>query len=192
MKTALPLALVLLSPAGAIAETFPADRITAAATGDWDRDGRQDLVLIVRPAEGSDDDNGVYIYLADDGEPRLSLKVAAPNKIWGSTTVFGQEAGVTALSNGSISITSQNSAIGRDRWEQSLTVAYRNSRFVVAGYTYSAYDTLDPNHTESCDLNVLTGKGTANGKPIATKGEQVSLEAWNDDIGQKACGLEQQ
>lgn len=191
-KTALPLALAVLLPAAAMAEDFPAERITAAAVGDWNRDGVQDLVVIARPPEGSDDDNGVYIYLTEGGPSRLSLKVSAPNRTWGSTTVYGQEAGVAALANGSIVLTSRNSAIGRDRWEQRVTIAYRNSQFVVAGYTYSTYDTLDPNHTESCDLNVLTGKGTANGKPVATEGAQVTFEAWRDETGQKACGMKQE
>ena len=191
-RTALPLTLAVLLPAAAAASDFPADRITAAAVGDWNRDGADDLAVIARPPEGSDDDSGVYIYLADDGASRLSLKASAPNWIWGSSTVYGQEAGVAALANGSIELTSQNSAIGRDRWEQRVTIAYRESRFVVAGYTYSAYDTLDPNHTESCDLNVLTGKGTANGKPVATKGAQVAFEDWRDEIGRKACGLAQE
>lgn len=191
-KTALPLALAVLLPAAAMAEDFPADRITAAAVGDWNRDSVQDLVVIASPPEGSDDDNGVYIYLTEGGLSLLSLKVSAPNRTWGSTTVYGQEAGVAALANGSIVVTSQNSAIGRNRWEQRVTIAYRSSQFVVAGYTYSAYDTLDPNHSESCDLNVLTGKGTANGKPVATKGAQVTFEAWRDEMGQKACGMKQE
>lgn len=171
------------------AQDFPAERIFAAAMGDWNRDDSQDLVVIAQPAEGSDEDNGVYIYLADPSEARLKLTVAAPNKVWGNLTLFGQEPGVTALANGSIKLTSQNSAVGRDRWEQSLTIAYRNGQFVVAGYTYSSYDTLEPNNTSQCDLNVLTGKGTANGKPIAAKAEPVTFEAWNDEIGQKACGF---
>jgi hypothetical protein len=171
------------------AQDFPAERIFAAAMGDWNRDDSQDLVVIAQPAEDSDEDNGVYIYLADPSEARLKLTVAAPNKVWGNLTLFGQEPGVTALANGSIKLTSQNSAVGRDRWEQSLTIAYRNGQFVVAGYTYSSYDTLEPNNTSQCDLNVLTGKGTANGKPIAAKAEPVTFEAWNDEIGQKACGF---
>ncbi|MBB3977908.1 hypothetical protein GGQ64_003122 [Rhizobium azooxidifex] len=192
-KTALPLALAVLLPAAAaLADDFPADRITAAAVGDWDRNGAQDLAVIASPPEGSDDDNGVYIYLTEGGLSRLSLKVSAPNRIWGSTTVYGQEAGVAALANGSIELTSRNSTIGRDRWEQRVTIAYRSSQFVVAGYTYSGHDTLDPNHTESCDLNVLTGKGTANGKPVATKGAQVTFEAWRDEMGQKACRMKQE
>lgn len=189
MKFALPLLIVLLVPFGAAAEIFPADRIVAAASGDWDSDGNADLALIARPAEGSDEDNGVFIYLANPGESRLELKVSAPNKIWGNLTMFGQEPAVAALANGSIKLTSQNSSVGRDRWSQNLTLAYRGGRFIVAGYTYSSYDTLDSDNARECDLNVLTGKGTANGKPITTTGAQISFEEWSDQTGQKACGI---
>lgn len=187
MKIALPFLIALVMPLGAAAEDFPADRVVAAATGDWDKDGNADLALIVRPTEGSDEDNGVYIYLADPGASRLKVAVAAPNRIWGSLTMFGQEPGVSALANGSIQLTSQNNSVGRDRWSQSLTLAYRNAQFIVAGYTYSSYDTLDTANTTECDLNVLTGKGTANGKPIATKGAQIAFQDWKDEIGQSFC-----
>lgn len=41
-----------------------------------------------------------------------------------------------------------------------------------------------------CDFNVLSGKGTANAKPIRAKGATVLLKDWSDEIGQKACGTE--
>ncbi|MBD9372060.1 hypothetical protein IB238_05360 [Rhizobium sp. ARZ01] len=187
MKIVLTSLVVVLMPFCVAAQDFPADRVVAAATGDWNRDGNEDLVLIARPAEGSDEDNGVYIYIADPGESRLSVKVAASNKIWGNLAMFGQEPGVSALPNGSIKLTSQNSSVGRDRWSQNLTLAYRNAQFIVAGYTYSSYDTLDTANTTECDLNVLTGKGTANGKPIATKGAQIAFQDWSDEIGHTLC-----
>lgn len=190
MHARLILPLLFLLPAVASAtETIDPARIVSAATGDWDKDGDSDLALIVRPAEGSDDDNGVYVYLAGE-TGALSLKSAIPNKIWGQFDLVGQAPSVTALPNGSLVITSHNDAIGRDRWEQKLTVAYRNFDFVVAGYTYSSYDTLAPDNTSQCDLNVLTGKGKANDKPIAVKGELVLLKDWDDDRGQKACGIQ--
>ncbi|PTM90177.1 FG-GAP repeat protein [Mycoplana dimorpha] len=189
MKAALLFSIATMLPSGAMAMDFPADRIVAAATGDWNRDGRTDLVVIAAPGEGEDEDNGVYIYLADPNESRLKPKVAAPNKLWGSLAMFGQEPAVAALPNGSIQLTSQNSAVGRDRWSQNLTLAWRNAQFVVAGYRYASRDTLAPGNSTDCDLNVLTGKGMANGKPIAVPAVQIAFEGWDDEIGRKACGL---
>lgn len=189
MRTRLILSLLLLHPTlASAAEAIDPTRIVSAATGDWNKDGDADLALIVRPAEGSDADNGVYIYLAGD-MGALELKSVIPNRIWGQVGLAGQAPLIEALPSGSLVITSHNDSIGRDRWEQKLTVAYRNFEFVVAGYTYSSYDTLEPDNTSECDLNVLTGKGTSKGKPIATKGELVLLEDWNDGRGQKACGI---
>jgi len=170
------------------AEAIDPDRIVFAATGDWDKDGSMDLAMLVAAAEGSDEDHAVYIYLNDGDTDRLELKTVATNKIWGDLTMAGRAPSITALPNGSILITSHNDAVGRDRWEQKLTVAYRNFDFVVAGYTYTSYDTLDPDNTSECDFNVLTGKGKSNGRPVATKGEIVLLKDWSDDRGQTACG----
>lgn len=171
------------------ADMIDPSRIISAATGDWDKDGSPDLALLAEPPESSEDDHGIYIYLKGETN-RLQLKTFAPNKVWGNLTTYGQEPFIEALPNGSILITSHNDSIGRDRWEQKLTVAYRNFDFVVAGYTYSSYDTLDLDNTSECDFNVLTGKGKSNGKPVATKGEIVLLKDWSDDRGQSACGNE--
>lgn len=172
------------------AEAIDPDRILFAATGDWDKDGNLDLALLVAAAEGSDEDHAVYIYLNDGDTERLKLKTVASNKVWGNLTMAGQAPSITALPNGSILITSHNDAIGRDRWEQKLTIAYRNFEFVVAGYTYTSYDTLDPDNTSDCDFNVLTGKGKRDGKPVAVAGQMIFLKDWNDETGQKVCQKE--
>ncbi|WP_275790638.1 hypothetical protein [Pararhizobium gei] len=170
------------------AETLDPGRIISAATGDWDKDGSPDLAMLVEPAaSNNEEDHAVYIFLKGETN-RLHVKTVAPNKIWGNLETFGQEPSIAALPNGSILITSHNDAIGRDRWEQKLTIAYRNFDFVVAGYTYTSYDTLDPDNSFDCDLNVLTGKGESNGNPVATTGEIVLLTDWSDERGQSACG----
>lgn len=181
--------LFLLPTFASAAEAIDPAHIVSATTGDWNKDGDADLALIVRPADGSDEDNGIYLYLAGKNGA-LELKSAIPNKVWGRVEVAGQTPSIEALPSGSLLIISHNDSVGRDRWEQKLTVAYRNFEFVVAGYTYSSYDTLDPDNTAQCDLNVLTGKGNSNDKPVATKGELVLLKDWNDDRGQKACVLQ--
>ncbi|WP_438749062.1 hypothetical protein [Pararhizobium sp. O133] len=169
------------------ADAIDPERILSAATGDWDKDGNVDLAMLVAPDADSDEDNAVYIYLNDGDTGALTLKTIAPNKIWGHLAMAGQVPSITALPNGSILITSHNDAVGRDRWEQKLTVAYRNFDFVVAGYTYTSYDTLDPDNMSDCDFNVLTGKGKSNGRSVAVTGRLVFLKDWNDDVGQTAC-----
>ncbi|AYG65855.1 MULTISPECIES: hypothetical protein [unclassified Rhizobium] len=187
-------ALILLSLATtARAEDAGAPgRIIDAAIGDWNKDGKPDLALLVAPASDDQADNpiGIHIYLRDDEHSLLKLAVSAPNKIWGSVEpggMVGQEPSISALPNGSLAIASQNDAIGRDRWQQTLTLAYRNSNFVVAGYTYGSRDTLEPDNSHTCDYNVLTGKVTKDGKTLKAEARTVNIQDWQDDLGQKAC-----
>lgn len=196
MRSALLIPLLLtasMASSTASAEDFPADRVVAAAAGDWDKDGTPDLALVVRPTDESDVDNGLYIYLHKTNEARLALAASLPNTLWGSMMMSGQEPELVAMANGSLQVITKNETIGRERWRQTLTVAYRNFDFIVAGYTFSGYDTVEmdengENRTKSCDLNVLTGKGKADDKPVTAKAAFVLLKDWDDAIGQKACG----
>ncbi len=72
---------------------------------------------------------------------------------------IGQEPELDLAPNGSVRLTSMNEGVGRSRWRQTLTLAFRNGAYRVAGYTYSWYDTLS-NDSGECDLNLLNGKGT--------------------------------
>ncbi len=194
MKTpACALILLSLATAAHAGDTVPPGSVIDAAIGDWNKDGKADLALLAAPAGDEQAENpiGIYIYLRDDEHSLLKLAASAPAKIWGNIEpggVVGQEPSISALPNGSIAIVSQNDSIGRDRWEQTLTLAYRNNSFVVAGYTYASRDTLEPDDSHSCDYNVLTGKVTKDGKTLKADARTVSIQDWQDDIGQKACG----
>ena len=183
-------ALLILAATPAMGADFPAERVIAMASGDWDKDGTADLAVIAAPDEDSGDDNGIYVYLAKPEEGRLTLALAAPNSVWGPLSLSGQEPELAGLANGSFTLTTKNDSVGRDRWRQSLTIAYRNFDFIVAGYTYAGYDTLDPNAISECDLNVLTGKGKSNGRPVAGKAQFVLLKDWKDEVGRSTCGLD--
>ena len=178
-------------PSMAGAADFPAERVIAGISGDWNKDGVSDLALIVRRADiQGGEDNGLYVYLANPDESRLELALALPGTVWGGLTLYGQEPALTALPNGSFTLTTKNESVGRDRWRQTLTIAHRNNDFIVAGYTYSSYDTLDPAGGRDCDLNVLTGKGKSGGKAFAGAPLFAELKTWDDAIGHRACGLE--
>jgi hypothetical protein len=179
----------LLPATGVPAQPFPAERIVAGASGDWNKDGATDLALLVAP--GSDDEVvGIYLYVTESDRGLLRLVTAAPDKVWGNTRLdglYGRDPAITALANGSIAVMSHNSSIGRDRWEKTLTLAYRGGRFIVAGYTYSDYDTID-NDSGSCDYNVVTGKLTRDETARSVAPRTVSIEDWTDEIGSTACG----
>jgi hypothetical protein len=190
--------LISLSAATTVsAETVIApERIIDAAIADWNKDGKPDLALLVAspPDDQADNTIGIYIYLRDDEHSLLKLAAGAPDKVWGNIEpdgIVGEEPSIKALANGSIAVISQNDAVGRERWEQTLTLAFRNNAFVVAGYTYNYRDTLDTKAGFTCDYNVLTGKAAKGGKDLKAEAKTIKIEDWNDDVGQKGCGVSQ-
>lgn len=142
--------------------TFGASEIFSVAHGDWNNDEFSDAVMVIHKDAQQFD---VLFFLSNENG-RLKLHDYVPDMVWGSSVMFGQEPWVEALENGSISLGSQNFSIGRNRWEQKLTIAFRGLQFVVAGFSYSHYDTLDPDANGSCDLNLLTGKGIVDGDDV--------------------------
>jgi hypothetical protein len=189
IKFVLTIALALASST-AMAEQIDPASIIRAATGDWNGDGESDLALLVAPPEAGDD-IGIYLYLQDKEHALLRLVATAPGKVWGNGRLdgmYGQDPSIEALPGGSIAVHSQNSGIGRNRWEQTLTIAYRNDQFVIAGYTHDYHDTIDLNDSGTCDYNVLTGKVTHDGKAAKVDGRTITVADWTDDVGNKACG----
>ena len=161
--TALGLCLISLS---SYADTNPSVKpsdVVSVVTLDMNGDGSMDrAVLVNNPDETSVD---LLIYLGEDAAHKMKLALNKPEIAW-TGAMWGQLPSLESNNKDSLLIKSENSAIGRDRWSQKLTVAYRNNEFVLAGYTYDSYDTLDPKAGKSCDVNLLTGKGKKNAKAI--------------------------
>lgn len=76
---------------------------------------------------------------------------------------------------GSLILHSMNEAVGRNRWHQLLTIAYRDEAFRVAGFTYGWYDTLNPEANGLCDLNLLTGIGELSIGPEGTPATAIEV-----------------
>src|SRR5262249_48078358 len=132
----------------------------------------------------------LYLYLAKDdanADAGLSLAEKKSNIAFSAGSVSGQLASLGVSNTGSMQIKSGNDAIGRDRWSQVLTVIYRDKRFLIAGITYSERDTLDPEAGGACDINLLSGKGLRNGKPVETKLTPIPLSDWSDEKLPQAC-----
>ena len=107
----------------------------------------------------------------------------------------GQRPELALAENGSVQVISMNDSIGRDRWELTLTIAYRQDAYRVAGFTFRWRDTIENDNNGVCDLNLLTGRGllSRNGgpeTPIRTTQAPLPVTAWKDDMGPPpACGL---
>ncbi|MDF0601186.1 hypothetical protein P1J78_10640 [Psychromarinibacter sp. C21-152] len=136
------LSLLLAAPALAQA-------VVDSSLSDLNGDGlRERFTLLHYP--GADT---VDLIVEDTGTGRVTARDIA----W--TGGIGQQPDIDVAPNGSIRLHSRNESIGRNRWVQTLTIAYRDGAYRVAGFTYEFYDTLNPDAAGSCDLNLLTGRG---------------------------------
>ncbi|MCB2264322.1 MAG: hypothetical protein LGR52_15485 [Candidatus Thiosymbion ectosymbiont of Robbea hypermnestra] len=158
-------------------------RVIDVVTADWNGDHTKDRALLLE----TDTENGIdlLIYLSTaEGERTLSVHVK--DLAW-QGRLAGTRAAIQLNKRGSILIESGNQAIGRNRWRHRLTIAYRDNRFIVAGFTSHSFDTLDPEATVSCDLNYLTGTAIRNDQPLRIKTPAPPLTAWNADSFPEIC-----
>jgi len=151
----------------------------------------QELVAVVQ----SDlDGNGVLetFTLTNDGDGGADLIIEAPRAIpvyvrniaW--IGGIGQEPTLEVAANGSVLLTSKSESIGRNRWFETLTIAHRRGTYLVAGYTYSFYDTLDLASAGSCDLNLLNRmgfltRGQGAKEPVAHDVPAIPVYGWHMD-----------
>lgn len=168
----------------AAAQTPGLDRVLSAVTPNFGDDGYDLAVLVDNLDDGAD----LYVYLGLDRNKPDATKPALvkKNAAW-TGSMFGTRPTLALNDKGSLLIKSSNESVGRSRWSQTLTVVYRNKAFVVAGLTHEENDTLDSKAGGSCDLNLLTGKGSRNGKRVEFKPETIALADWSDEKLPKDC-----
>lgn len=68
----------------------------------------------------------------------------------------GQVPWLKEAENGSLLVHSEQTGIGRNPWEQTLTLAERDGEIRVAGYTLNQWDRVLA-HSARCDWDLLTG-----------------------------------
>lgn len=146
----LPL-LLLATPA--LANGPPA--LFAALSGDWNGDGSTDAVVLV---SGIDGDADLVVY-DNDGYSGLTPVLVLPGVVFAGP-MAGQAPQLTAHSDTSFVLSSEQSAVGRTPWTQRITIIWRDGGFVVAGYDYGFYDRLDLSHFGECSVNLLTSQFT--------------------------------
>jgi hypothetical protein len=200
--------LVTAAVGAASAEPIETGKIITALTGDFNGDGAQDLAMIVETAPGQPHD--MHFFLRDKEHNYLKPVEVVHEQIdgeWNGYDRPGYEASDTEpdlamLPNGSIRLHIPALPIGRERTDQVLTLAYRDGRFVVAGFAYTYENVEEDDETaadsleQRCEYNVLTGKGkgarkSKEGKMIETavavEGQTISFKDWNFSTGVDAC-----
>lgn len=170
---------LLLSAVPSLAQTPALERVLSATTLHLSQSGRYDLAVLVNNRDAGAD---LYVYFGVD--PDAPEGATKPSFVKKNAAWVGGGAGTLpslAVSNkGSLLIKSENDAIGRDRWTETLTIVRRNGALIVAGLTFTSRDTLNPDGGGSCDLNFLAGKGTRNGKKVQLEPQTILLADWTD------------
>jgi hypothetical protein len=171
--------IVLLGPA-AQAES----KLIAEAVGDINGDGVKDRAQLVLANDDGDVDLAIYVSAGRKLPARPTLVKHAFG--WSGDNA-GQIPDIKFNARGSILVGFGNDAAGRDRWHSQYTIAWRNGALVVAGYSHTERDTLNPDAGGGCDIDFLTGKGQRNLKPVTVPAHAVALADWSDKSIPKAC-----
>ncbi|RWN28448.1 MAG: hypothetical protein EOR95_23610 [Mesorhizobium sp.] len=195
--------VMLLLPTMALAEPIETQKIITALTGDWNGDGAVDLVMIVETKPG--DPMDMYFFLRDREANFLKPAGIVREQIYGEWNGYDRpgygasdtEPELSTLPNGSINLYLPAMPVGSKRTNTTLTLAYRNDAFIVAGFAYDYHDYLEDNVASDCDYNVLTGKGKSSKmqpdgatkqKTVAVEGKVIAFSEWSPGIGFSACG----
>ncbi|MER9423789.1 hypothetical protein NKI88_15220 [Mesorhizobium sp. M0317] len=198
------LGLILLLPASALAEPIETQKIITALTGDFNGDGVADLAMIVEtePEDGTMD---MHFFLRDKKYNFLKPAGIVHEQVYGEWNDYDQphyegsgiEPELTALPNGSIKISLPGLIGPGERTDMTLTIAWRNEAFVVAGVAYDHYKYQSVVVDSSCDYDVLTGKGKSMqtqdddskvNSIVSVEGQVVPFAEWDTGTPFRVCG----
>lgn len=118
-----------------------------------DLNGCEQVVVV---ASETEPDRADLIILSDWRTDPASAPLMVARSIAFNGAMWGMAPELMQAENGSLRLASQQTGIGRFPWHQTLTIAYRDDAFVLAGFSYSTYD-RGAGHSMSCDVNLLTG-----------------------------------
>ncbi len=181
-------AILLLPTLGFAQTSISPWEVLSVVTADWNKDGQKDRAVLVGSPEPSSAD--LYIYL---GTPKGFEETVFVSQFASSGSMWGQLPSLAVNDAGSLLVHSLNIGMGRNRWEQVVTIAYRDDSFVLAGFGFQYHDSIDPDDNGSCDLNILTGRGvfSVNSGPEQTRDhlsiDVMPITAWNMDMFPEEC-----
>ena len=165
-----------------LAGSAAAQQIGPAATSDLNRDGQVERFTLIDSGDGT-----AHLRIENTG----GAMILAQDIAW--LGGIGQQPELSLADNGSLLLTSMNEAIGRDRWHLTLTIAHRRGSYLIAGFTFAWYDTIEVDKNGICDLNLLTGRGyvshnSAKRQPVSTSQPALPATEWKESISMpKAC-----
>lgn len=148
------------------------------------RPGKISTAYIVRNEEGSEPS---LLILERDVNDVRNVAVLDNNRLGLITDgLAGNNSSLETNKAGSLQIL-QGMENGRYRWHRILTVAHRNGKYVVAGFTYDGYDSLQEEKPLNCDYNLLTRKGEKHGRKVTIKTGALDLKTLTDTEKLYSC-----
>jgi hypothetical protein len=159
--------------------------VLAVVTLDLTDDGAFSRALLV---QGTDDSASLMIYLSSDASRDAPMKLALDKKDFAfAGAIWGQMPSLSVGAKGSLVVTSGNSGVGRNHWEQKVTIVRRNNDFIVAGVTLDSFDTLDPKASHHCDVNMLSGTAIRDDRTTKGPPRPLRVADWSDEALPREC-----
>ncbi len=171
----LTMLIIILSTISSITYAKESNVLSAVA-GDWNQDQRLDAAVLMKNKEVVE----LYIFLADK-KNQLQTVLYKKDIVWMGSMEGTMPYLKPKKKGSSLLIMSENDSVGRHRWFQILTAAYRENTFMIGGYTYESRDTLEPDSIHSCDVNLFTGNGFRDKKAFKIVGQRIKLKDWSDE-----------
>ncbi len=180
------LALFALLPAMGLAESvapWPVDtrirNIISAVGPNWNGSANFKAVLI-REGEFA----ALYIFRGPyDQRPLVYAPQAAITGDYWATIPW-----LAFDESGALLLHSENRAIGRNKWDSTLTIIERNDRFIVSAFSRSSYDSLNPENYTDCSIDLLNRVLTVNEAVITPYPlpAEIRVKDWSEDM-EEAC-----
>jgi hypothetical protein len=164
---------------------LPVKEVETSVTADFDGDRLADYAMLVR---AKDKENGektsrfqIYLRLHNPNQARF-------RRIIDAEVGFGDKLHASLRLNprGSIILRTSYQASGagdRETWTRVLTMQVRNGEALVIGYAYSSGDRITGKVESSCDINLLTGSGITDGKPVRVEVKPIPARLILNDDG---------
>ncbi|MGX5846344.1 hypothetical protein ACWGTO_04625 [Mesorhizobium sp. PL10] len=180
-------------PMATHAQDEPLDELPFEVTLDMDNDGRTDRAVIAQDPDNGQADLSIYL-AAGEGKLDPSRKPSFVKKALTEDRILGLE----SRGKGSLAIISCLGSGANRSTETTLTIVWRQGKFLVAGYSFDwdwnvqKADSTVETTLGGCDINFLTGKGVVSkdleeGKPVAGKFTPIALADWSDDSRPEPC-----
>lgn len=128
--------------------------------------GCEQVILLQSTTEP---DRADLVILTDWRTDPPSAPLLVARNIVFNGAMWGMAPSLAEADNGSLLLNSEQSGIGRFPWFETLTLAWRDGAFVVAGFSYSTYDRALGGHM-SCDVDLLTGGYTVDATGYDSEG----------------------